>query len=156
MGGVYTALADHELDEVRFAAATVRKLAEEGIAYREMLVVSRDLPTYQSALEEVFAQYGIPYYLDTKKSAAEHPLLRLLHLSLMTAAGTITSESIISLLKCGLSPFSVDEVAELENYCYCWIFAARIGNANFYFPRLAWRVRVPRNSRNRKGKSSPA
>lgn len=120
MGGVYTALADHELDEVRFAAATVRKLAEEGIAYREMLVVSRDLPTYQSALEEVFAQYGIPYYLDTKKSAAEHPLLRLLHLSLMTAAGTITSESIVSLLKCGLSPFSVDEVAELENYCYCW------------------------------------
>lgn len=119
-GGVHAVLADHELEEVRFTAATVRKLAEEGVPYRDILVVSRDLDTYQSALEEAFRQNDIPFYADRKHTASEHPLVCLLRLALQTAAGSITSDAILSLLKCGLTPYSVEAVAELENYCYTW------------------------------------
>ena len=119
--GVSAYLAANEYEETDLAAAQIRTLVEqEGLRYRDIVVVSRDLETYRHALETSFEKYEIPYYIDSRKDISLHPLIRFVTMSLEAASGNYPSDKILSLLKCGVTPFTYEEVSFLENYVYLW------------------------------------
>lgn len=131
---VYGVLASNEYDEVDFVLATIRTLAEEkGYRYRDMVVISRDLSVYESCLETAFQKYHIPYYLDTRKSISDSPLVRTVELAFQCATGAFSSETVISMLKCGLTPFSFQDISELENYIYLWDLREKDWQKDFSF-----------------------
>lgn len=118
---VISVLAANEYDESEYVAATIRALvAEQGYRYQDMLVISRDLDSYQNCLDAAFAKYQIPFYLDTVKSISYMPLVRMIGLSFYCVQEGYRSEHMISLLKCGLCGISIQEIAQLENYLYLW------------------------------------
>ena len=68
--------APDPLSETREAARTCLAWAAEGIAFREMAVAYRQAEMYRPLVEAVFAEAGIPVYLDDGPSLAERPLGR--------------------------------------------------------------------------------
>lgn len=119
--GVQFYLALNEYKEADLVAAKIRDLVEKkGYRYREIVVVSRDLELYRDCIEMSFEKYEIPYYLDARKDITTNPLIRLADLSFVCAEQGFSSQKILSLLKCGLSPFTYEEISYLENYVYLW------------------------------------
>ena len=82
--------APDALTEVREAARACLDWARDGIAFREMAITYRQAEIYRPLIEAVFAEAGIPVYLDDGPSLAERPLgrriLALLDLIDSTAA----------------------------------------------------------------------
>lgn len=120
-GAVHAVLAANEYDEVDYLLSTIRELVEkEGFRYRDMVVITRDLASYQSCLETAFSKYQVPYYLDSRKPIASSPLIRFVELALECVCGSFTTESVIAMLKCGVTPVTHTQLAALENYAYLW------------------------------------
>lgn len=114
-------LCKNEYDEVDCAlSALARLVREEGFRYDEVAVITRDLDTYRSKLEAGFKKYGIPHYSDQLRGIANAPLIRFVGNALDCMVQGFTGENVLALLKCGVTPFAVEEVAELENYIYVW------------------------------------
>ena len=63
-------------DEVWLAAKEILKLVDEGIPYREIAVVSRNLTPYLPALREIFRGHEIPYTCSRGEPAGSHPLVK--------------------------------------------------------------------------------
>lgn len=114
-------LAANEYEEADYIAASIRALVqEEGLRYRDIVVVARDLGPVQSCLENAFVKYDVPYYLDQVRQIGDAPLIRLVELCLACLSGGLDSDDLIALLKCGFCGYTVEEIAALENYLFLW------------------------------------
>src|SRR5690606_28135781 len=79
-----------------------------------MAVIVRHLEPYKDLIEAVFSHYGIPYFIDSRRSLSHHPLIELVRSALEAAAGQRT-EAVIRCLKTDFFPVTRDEVDRLEN-----------------------------------------
>lgn len=62
-------------EELNFTAAEIARLVrEEGLRYREIAVIARDLSRYDVALPAVFERYRIPCFLDLRTDACSSAL----------------------------------------------------------------------------------
>lgn len=102
--------------EVEAAAREILRLCRErGWRFRDMAVIVRHLEPYKDLIEAVFSHYGIPYFIDSRRSLSHHPLIELVRSALEAAAGQST-EAVIRCLKTDFFPVTRDEVDRLENY----------------------------------------
>ncbi len=103
--------------EAETAAARIVQLTrEEGLRYRDILVICNDMETRASVIKRVFADYGITAFLDKKRDILHHPSVEFI-----TALIDITSkgwlyEDIFRMLKTNLTPVSIEDCEDLENY----------------------------------------
>ncbi|HEY1683650.1 MAG TPA: PD-(D/E)XK nuclease family protein [Tepidisphaeraceae bacterium] len=102
--------------EAMAAAATVSELIANGMRYRDVLVLSRDINDYADFLEAAFIEHGIPFFLDRRRTVAHHPLLQLLRGVFSLLLHDWPHEAMMSLIKTGLLNLEHDEADELENY----------------------------------------
>jgi len=71
-----TATRQTELAQV---ARLIRYLvADRGYHYRDFLIVTRHLTSYQTMIAPIFHAMEIPYFLDLRRSMADHPLVELI------------------------------------------------------------------------------
>lgn len=82
---VFCRAADIEEEAEAAAAWIVQKVREGNLRWREVAVQCGDLAACASAVGRVFARYGIPCFIDSRKSLAGHPGVRCL-LSLVRLA----------------------------------------------------------------------
>lgn len=102
--------------EVEAVAREVMRLVREhGMRFGEIAVITRDLEPYRELVEECFARWRIPYFLDHKDAAHHHPVVVMIRTSLEIAAHGFETERVIRYLKTDLAPVSRDEVDLLEN-----------------------------------------
>lgn len=80
-------------------------------------VVATDLNGYGDYLEEAFAKYRIPVFMDYKRSILLNSFVEYVRSILNMAEQSFTYESVFRFLRAGYGPFTDDEVDELENYC---------------------------------------
>ena len=85
---------DEEMEYV--AAGIVRCVLEEGVRYRSVSVMLPDVAGYEPVLARVFAEYGIPYYLDRRYRLSEHPVCDFLEGFLRCAADGCTRSSVFA------------------------------------------------------------
>ena len=105
------------LAEVEYVAREIIRLVrDEGLRYRDITVEARDLSGYAELIELVFADHGIPFFLDRKRALSHHPLSELLRSSLEVVTGSFPSDSVFRYLKTDLVPVERDVVDRLENY----------------------------------------
>ncbi len=117
--GVSVMVAQNEYDEIEYVAATIQKMVHEGKRFSEIVVATRNLEVYRNVLSTIFARYDIPFHLDRAKPLTETPLYRLVS-HLLAFIERPQPERLLALLKCGLTPFSIEVVSSLENYLYYW------------------------------------
>ena len=74
--------------EVRAAAAEITALVRDrGYRWSHAAVVLRDLPGYADLVAEVFAERGIPHFVDRRTPVGRHPLTNLIRTALRAVAG---------------------------------------------------------------------
>ena len=117
----------------------LRRVREEGARWRELAVFVRRMEDYAELLARTFEDYGIPYYLDAKASAAHHPLAEFVRSALETVVSGWKADPLLRCAKTDLlqpeeGNVSRDEVDRLENY----VLAAGIDGWRWHDDRC-WR-----------------
>jgi ATP-dependent helicase/nuclease subunit B len=97
-------------------ARRIRALLSEGFRLRDIALLTRDLDPYHGPLSESFAEHGIPFFADRRRSAAHHPLLRVLRSILQIARFDWPTDAVLTLMKTGLAGATDGECDALENY----------------------------------------
>ncbi len=91
------------------------RLDPQGMRYRDIAIFVRERESYRPLVLDVFPRFGIPVYIDERRDATAHPLLRLCFAALQVAARGWTREGIVSLLRNPLLGVPRDSVDRIEN-----------------------------------------
>lgn len=77
---IYTYEAADKIDEAEYVAVQIRRaMAErESLRFRDFSVLLPNVDGYALSIKRAFGEYGIPFFLDEKKSLKRHPLSRFL------------------------------------------------------------------------------
>lgn len=104
-------------DEVENAAREIIRLCREtGIRYRDIAVVTGNLPVYEGFIKAIFKEYEIPCFIDRKKDVNGHPLILLLLSALQIQASNWSYDAVFRYLKTGLTGIEREDVDFIENY----------------------------------------
>lgn len=115
--GVMLAAAANRRAEVEGVAREIIRLCRDhGYRYREIVLLTRDLDAYDHLLSVVFADHGIPVFIDRKRPVLGHPLVELVRAALEVVVKDWSYDPVFRFLKTDLAPLSREEVDLLENY----------------------------------------
>lgn len=109
--------AKNAVEEARFAAREILGMVrEDGYRYQDIAVITGDLPSYGEYVRKIFAEYGIPCFIDETKTVLLNPFIEYIRAALEMAAKNFSYESVFRYLRTGLCRISEEEVDLLENY----------------------------------------
>ncbi|MEW6661143.1 MAG: helicase-exonuclease AddAB subunit AddB [Bacillota bacterium] len=115
--GVSLVAAANRRAEVEGVAREVIRLCrDEGYRWREIGVVLRDVEGYRDLISSIFADYGIAFFVDAKRTVMFHPLAELIRSALEVVLENWAYDPVFRYLKTDLIPLSREEVDQLENY----------------------------------------
>ena len=106
--------------EVEYAAAQIRRLAQQGYRYRDMAVATRSMELYGPLLESIFRRDGIPAYISRRSDILEKPVMTLLLSAVDAVTGGFEYEDMFRYLKTGMTGVTAAECDLLENYVIRW------------------------------------
>ncbi len=108
-------------DECDRTATIIKQLVrEQNYRYSDITVIARDIAEYGNILYYTFRKYGIPVYYDARKPLFLQPFIQTLLSLLRIVCGGFKSDDVFTYLKCGLSPFTFEEIEECEKYVFIW------------------------------------
>lgn len=124
--GIELVPAVHRRAEVEDMAREILRLVrEEGYRWRDMAVLVRNMNGYHDLLQTVFADYGIPVFIDQKRSMLHHPVIELIRSALDVILYNWPYEAMFRCIKTDLIfppdadepiPRLREEMDVLENY----------------------------------------
>ena len=100
----------------KVAELIIRLVRDEGYKYNDIAIISNDMTVYGHVLENVFINYDIPIFMDTKKSIQNKRLSVFIKSVTEVIIHSFRYESIFKLLKTGFSKISAQDIYALENY----------------------------------------
>ena len=104
-------------EEALAVAGRVRNLVRtKGYRYREIGVIASDMNAYGDYLEQAFDMYGIPVFMDHKRSILLNSFVEYIRSLLHMVQQRFSYESVFRFLRTDLAGFTGEEVDELENY----------------------------------------
>lgn len=120
-GSVTAMLCKNEYDEVEYVLCAIAQLvSKEGYKYNDIAIIGRDMDTYIDKICSSCQRLDIPFFSDNRVKVTTKPLVRFVKYALDCIINGYQREDMLGLLKCGFSPFSIEEICELENYCFVW------------------------------------
>jgi len=93
---------------------------DEGLRFRDIAVVTRNLDGYSRLVQAIFPQYGIPFFIDMKRDIGSHPLVMLIKSTLEIFNRSFSYDGVFGYVKTGLCNISQEEANTLENYVLAW------------------------------------
>ena len=128
-------------EELTWAARKINELVQNhGYRYKDIAVVSGNVETYESYVEQVCAKYDIPYFLDTTKDVLFHPFIEFVRAILEVVGSDFSHHAMMRLLRTGYCGFEQHEIDLLENY----LLATGIRGHKMWSRK--W-LRLPKNER---------
>lgn len=107
-------------EECVYAALELRKLASQGIRYRDMAVVCSNLQGYGPVLRQVLGEYGIPAYFAGNEDILHKSAVYTVMTALEAATEGLETGLVLRYLKSMLSPLEPEQCDRLENYAIIW------------------------------------
>lgn len=108
--------------EAEGALREIRRLArEQGVRYGEMAVLTRNPDDYAHLLPPLFADAGVPYFLDRKEELLHHPLVEFIRAAMDTVRRRWKYEDVFRCVKTELllpqdGSVTRSDMDELENF----------------------------------------
>ncbi len=104
-------------EEVRQTCIEIcRLLNREDLHYRDIAVVTGSMETYGNDIEEEFAKFGIPIYMDQTRGILFNPFTEYIRSALQIVLKDFNREAVFHYLRTGLCGMERDEIDRLENY----------------------------------------
>ena len=100
--------------EVEAVAQDILKILKKDFRCRQIGIIARD-ETYGDLIKPIFEIHGIPFFIDGKRAANNHPLAELIRSALEVLRGW-RAESIFRCLRTGFFNLAQDDIDLLENY----------------------------------------
>lgn len=100
--------------EVEAVAQDILKLLKKDFRCRQIGIIARD-ETYSDLIKPIFELHNIPFFIDSKRPANNHPLAELIRSALEILRGW-RAESIFRCLRTGFFNLAQDDIDLLENY----------------------------------------
>lgn len=119
-GSVMLYEAEDIYDESEQVARDIKKLVADGYRYDEIAIICRDSEMYRGIINSSFKKYDIPLFVSYPERLEAKPLMRLVLSMLEAAVGNLTTESILTILKTGMTSIPDDDIFALENYAFVW------------------------------------
>lgn len=117
-GNIKLVSAPNLRQEVQFVAGQILNLVKDGrCRYRDIAVIVSDIDSYQPFVRAYLTDYGIPFFIDNRKSLDEHVVVELICSALKVVVGGFSHSDIFAYLKCALLPSDDYGIDILENYC---------------------------------------
>lgn len=105
------------LAEVIFAAEEIRRLVmEKGYCYGDIAIVTGDLASYGDYVEQIFIDYEIPIFSDTKRNALANPVIACIRSLLECVIDDFTYESVGKVWRSGMLPMEQEKLDKMQNY----------------------------------------
>ncbi|MBQ8603479.1 MAG: PD-(D/E)XK nuclease family protein [Oscillospiraceae bacterium] len=117
---VFVTEFENQFDEVCYVTAQINRLVRQGFTYNDITVVCPQMDKYENQLQESLTLAGIPYFIDANRIISSSAPVVLFRSILAVMAGGVTPETVMPLLKTGLTCFDDEDIATLENYLYVW------------------------------------
>lgn len=120
--GVKLYAAENRRAEMEGALREMRRLAqEEGVRYRDMAVLVRQLDAYADIAEPLFRDYDVPVFLDRRRSELHHPLSEFIRSAIDVVRRRWRYEDVFRCVKTDLllprdGSITREDMDQLENY----------------------------------------
>lgn len=112
---LFTAINTNE--EINMCASEIIHLVrDKGLRYRDIALTTRELSDYEEIVRLVFTHYGIPFFMDAKRSVMGHPCTEFIRAIVEMTVDNISYESIFRCLKTELTSLKREDRDVLENY----------------------------------------
>ncbi|MHB8062958.1 MAG: 3'-5' exonuclease, partial [Ruminiclostridium sp.] len=93
----------------------IRQCRDNGLRYKDITVVTRNLAGYENLIEVIFEEYNIPCFIDSKTEIMNHPLVRLVLSMLDVFIENWSYETVFRYLKSGLTGIEETQIDIIEN-----------------------------------------
>jgi ATP-dependent helicase/nuclease subunit B len=104
--------------EIQAVAGQILDLTRNrGFRYKDIGVVSASMEDYADLASNIFAQNGIPVFVDYKRSVMGNPLVEYIRSGLLVIENSFSYESMFRFLRSGIGAIDREDVDVLENYC---------------------------------------
>ena len=130
-------LCSNNYTETENAAAKILELVRErGLKFEEIVVIANDIESRSSIIQRIFAEYEIPYFIDSSKSLNQNPFVKFIISILNIVEKGYQFEDIFTFIKTGLVPISTEMGERLENYAFEYRLSKKNWTSGFkYFKR---------------------
>lgn len=109
--------ASNVYEEAERAALYIMKLVrDEGYRFGEIAVICNDMDVRVDILERSLQRWGIPCFTDRRRNALHQPAVSFIMSLLDMATSGLRTESVIPLLKTGLTDVIYEDCELVENY----------------------------------------
>lgn len=114
---VLTACGDFYAEAETAAVRIMELVRERGMRYRDIVIICNDAQVRGSVFRRVFDRYGIPLFIDRKRSILQEPAVEFIFAMMDTVRNGRRFHDVFRMLKTGYGPIDDDACEELENYC---------------------------------------
>ncbi len=120
-GNIIVAKCSDSENEALFVANTIKKLLKSGeYRCRDIAVIERTNGTYKKSVIDALKRLSIPVFDDSRQPLATETLFINICSALECISKGLTTQSLMSYLKTGLTGLSVSEISNLEKYALIW------------------------------------
>lgn len=110
-------VAKNPKEEAFSVAGEIRALVRKGgYRYREIGLIASGMDAYGDYLEEAFESYGIPVFMDHKRSILLNSYVEYIRSLLNMVEQNFTYESVFRFLHTNLSGIAYEDICSMENY----------------------------------------
>jgi len=108
-------------EEAEFVAATIRRLVQEkGWRYRDFSIICRTPEHYYGSLDVALKKRRIPCFVSEPARVDAEPVMRFSLEAFEAVRSGFSTDSLLEMLKTGVSGFTTEEISDLENYAFLW------------------------------------
>ncbi len=120
-GDIVVAKCSDSENEALFVATTIKKLLKSGeYRCRDIAVIERTNGTYKKSVIDALKRLSIPVFDDSRQPLATETLFINICSALECISKGVTTQTLMSYLKTGLTGLSVSEISKLEKYALIW------------------------------------
>lgn len=120
-GDIVVAKCSDSENEALFVANTIKKLLKSGLyRCRDIAVIERTNGTYKKSIIEALKRLSVPVFDDSRLPLATETLFINICSALECISKGITTQTLMSYLKTGLTCLTVSEISKLEKYALIW------------------------------------
>ena len=114
-------LAKNQYSEIENVAKNIHSLVKNnGLRYRDISVITKNIETYSSLIKTIFNKYDIPVFIDEKRDLNQNIIVQYFLALLEVLFKNFSNESIFGYIKSGFLYIDEDDIFKLENYCNKW------------------------------------
>lgn len=129
----------NNFSEIESVAREIISLCrDKDYRFNDIAVVTGNLDSYEKTISVIFKEYGIPYFMDQKRSIEDNNLVVLVNSIMEVFIRNWSYEAVFRYLKSGFSNIEAEDIDLIENY----VLAAGIRGRKKWLGEDSWDYNV--------------